>query len=124
MMGWMRWMALGLGFFFTGLGFLGSFLPILPATPFFLLAAYFFARSDPRLEAWLLNLPQVGLVIRDYREGRGIPYGTKVLATLLAFSGALLSLLRLPHPLGQALVVGLIAYGIYFIWRKVPTKKA
>jgi len=120
----MRWLTLVLGFLFTGLGFLGSLLPILPATPFFLLAAYFFARSSPRLEAWLLGLPQVGLVIRDYREGRGIPYGTKVLATILALSGGLLSLLRLPHPLGQVLVVGLVAYGIYFIWRKVPTKKA
>ncbi|AFV76104.1 hypothetical protein Theos_1054 [Thermus oshimai JL-2] len=118
----MRRFTLLLGFLFTGLGFLGSFLPVLPATPFFLLAAYFFSRSSPRLEAWVLNLPQVGPVVRDYRAGRGIPLRAKALATALALLGAFLSLLRLPHPLAQALVVGLIAYGVYFIWKKVPTK--
>ncbi|WP_337845472.1 hypothetical protein [Thermus sp.] len=40
------------------------------------------------------------------------------MSTLLALSGGFLSLLRLPHPLAQALVVGLIAYGV----KKVPTK--
>jgi uncharacterized membrane protein YbaN (DUF454 family) len=73
----MRGLALALGFFFTGLGFLGSLLPVLPSTPFFLLAAYFFSRSNPRLEAWLLSLPKVGPLIRDYREGRGMSRGTK-----------------------------------------------
>ncbi|TBH20058.1 YbaN family protein [Thermus thermamylovorans] len=117
----MRLAFVGLGLFFTGLGFLGAFLPVLPSTPFFLVAAYLFSRSHPRLEAWLLSLPRVGPLVRNYRAGRGIPRGTKGLATGMALGAAALSVYGLPHPAGQALVVLLIAYGLYFIWKRVPT---
>jgi len=119
-----RGLALVLGLFFTGLGFLGSLLPVLPSTPFFLLAAYFFSRSNPRLEAWLLSLPKVGPLIRDYREGRGMSRGTKAWATLLILLGAGFSLLRLSHPGAWALLLGLVAYALYFIWKRVPTQGA
>lgn len=111
-----------LGLFFTGLGFLGLFLPVLPATPFFLVAAYLFSRSHPRLEGWLLSLPRVGSLIQGYRAGRGIPKRVKLLATGLAVGAAVFSLLRLPNPMGQALVAGLVAYGVYFLWKRVPTQ--
>ena len=120
----MRGLALVLGFFFTGLGFLGSLLPVLPSTPFFLLAAHFFSRSNPRLEAWLLSLPRVGPLIRDYREGRGMSRGTKAWATLLILLGAGFSLLRLSHPGAWALLLGLVAYALYFTWKRVPTQGA
>ncbi len=112
-----------LGLVFAGLGFLGVFLPVLPATPFFLVAAYLFSRSHPRLEAWLLSLPQVGPLIRDYRAGRGVPLGTKILATHLALAAALFSTYHLSYPLAQGLVGLLVAYGIYFLWKQVPTKE-
>lgn len=117
----MRLTFLGLGLLFTGLGFLGALLPILPSTPFFLIAAYLFSRSHPRLEAWLLSLPQVGPLVKNYRKGRGIPKRTKILATVLALGAASISTYGLPHPAGQVAIVLLIAYGIYFIWRRVPT---
>ncbi|WP_243090243.1 YbaN family protein [Thermus neutrinimicus] len=117
----MRLAFVGLGLLFTGLGFLGAFLPILPSTPFFLIAAYLFSRSHPRLEAWLLSLPQVGPLVKNYREGRGISKKTKVLATALALGAAGISAYGLPHPAGQVAVLLLIAYGLYFIWSRVPT---
>ncbi|MFN4073998.1 MAG: YbaN family protein [Thermus sp.] len=117
----MRLAFVGLGLLFTGLGFLGAFLPILPSTPFFLIAAYLFSRSHPRLEAWLLSLPQVGPLVKNYREGRGISKKTKVLATALALGAAGISAYGLPHPAGQVAVLLLIAYGLYFIWLRVPT---
>lgn len=112
---------LGLGFLFVGLGFLGAFLPLLPATPFFLVAAYLFSRSHPRLEAWLLSLPQVGPLVRNYRAGRGIPRKAKLLATGMALGAATLSAYGLPHPAGRALVLLLVGYGLYFLWRRVRT---
>ncbi len=112
---------MSLGLLFTGLGLLGTLLPILPSTPFFLIAAYLFSRSHPRLEAWLLSLPQVGPLVKNYREGRGIPRRTKVLATALALGAAGISIYGLPHILGQMALLLLIAYGIYFIWKQVPT---
>ncbi|BCP67323.1 hypothetical protein TthHB5018_d26170 (plasmid) [Thermus thermophilus] len=120
-LGIVRLAFLGLGLLFTGLGFLGALLPILPSTPFFLIAAYLFSRSHPRLEAWLLSLPQVGPLVKNYREGRGIPRRTKVLATALALGAAGISIYGLPHIAGQVAVVLLIAYGLYFIWKRVPT---
>ena len=71
-----------LGSFFVGLGALGIFLPILPTTPFLLLAAYFYARSSTRLYHWILNTPLLGDYIRHYREGGGVPVQKKVIAIL------------------------------------------
>ena len=62
------------------LGAIGIFLPILPATPFLLLAAACYMRSSERLHKWLINNRWFGEYIKNYQEGRGIPLKTKVLA--------------------------------------------
>jgi len=72
-----------LGFFFVGLGVLGIFLPLLPTTPFLLLAAALFARSSTRFYQWLLNNRWLGTYIRNYREGKDIPLKAKVLSITL-----------------------------------------
>jgi len=65
------------------LAVVGMFIPILPTTPFLLLAAACYARSSDRFLNWLLNNRAFGSYIRNYREGRGMPRTTKIL-TLLA----------------------------------------
>jgi len=62
----------------VALGTLGVFLPLLPTTPFLLLAAACFIRSSDRLYAWLMNNKVLGPYIRNYREKRGMTLGTKV----------------------------------------------
>jgi uncharacterized membrane protein YbaN (DUF454 family) len=71
-----------LGIGFTALGIVGAFLPLLPTTVFLILAAACFARSSPRLEAWLLSHPTFGPLVRDWRENGAIPRRAKVLACL------------------------------------------
>ena len=61
------------------LGVVGMFVPMLPTTPFLLLAALCYSRSSPRFYHWLLNNRWFGAYIRNYREGRGIPLREKVL---------------------------------------------
>jgi uncharacterized membrane protein YbaN (DUF454 family) len=65
------------------LGFLGMFMPVLPTTPFLLLAAICYARSSKRFYNWLMTNRWCGAYIRNYREGRGIPLKQKVLTILL-----------------------------------------
>lgn len=71
------------GWLATALGAAGVFLPVLPTTPFLLVAAACFARSSPRAEAWLLNARWLGPILRDYLEHRVVPVRAKALALLM-----------------------------------------
>lgn len=64
----------------VGLGALGIFLPLLPTTPFLLLAAACYIRSSEKFYRWLIANRWFGSYIRNYREGRGVPRSTKVIA--------------------------------------------
>jgi uncharacterized membrane protein YbaN (DUF454 family) len=64
-------------------GFVGIFLPVLPTTPFVLLAAFCLSRSSSRAEQWLLNHPRFGPTVRDWRQRRAIPLRAKQLAWVM-----------------------------------------
>lgn len=66
----------------VAVGILGMFVPVLPTTPFLLLAAICYARSSDRFYRWLLNNRWFGEYLRNYREGRGIPLREKTLTVL------------------------------------------
>ena len=68
------------GFVFLAVAVLGVVLPVLPTTPFVLLAAACFARSSKRFHDWLLNHRSFGPLVREWREHRSIPYRTKLFA--------------------------------------------
>ena len=72
-----------LGTLCVALGVFGMFLPVLPTTPFLLLAAICYARSSERFYHWLMTNRLCGEYIRNYREGRGIPLKQKILIILL-----------------------------------------
>jgi uncharacterized protein len=71
------------GFVCLGIAVLGLVLPLLPATPFALLAAACFARSSERFYAWLLRHRSLGPVVREWRAHGSIPYRTKLWAIAL-----------------------------------------
>ena len=75
-----RWVLIIVGSFFAGLGILGIFLPLLPTTPFLLLAAACYIRSSERLYDWLMNNKWIGRYIKNYLEGKGVPLKSKVLS--------------------------------------------
>ncbi len=78
-----RLVLIALGFIFVGLGILGAFLPLLPTTPFLLLAAACFARSSKKFYNWLLNHKVFGTYIRNYREHRAITLRGKVISLVV-----------------------------------------
>ncbi|ESR24577.1 YbaN family protein [Lutibaculum baratangense] len=84
----MRLIWLGLGWLSVSLGVLGIALPLLPTTPFLLLAAYSFARSSQRFHDWLVEHPRLGPPIRDWREHGAIRRRAKV-AAMVALAAAL-----------------------------------
>jgi len=65
------------------LSIVGIFLPLIPTTPFLLLAAMCYARSSERLYNWLLTSRWFGEYIRNYREGKGIPLKQKIFTIIL-----------------------------------------
>ena len=93
---WLRWLLLGIGWLSVTLGVIGIFLPILPTTPFLLLAAACFVRSSRRVYVWLVTHPRLGPWIRDYLDGHGIPLKAKVYAIGLMWASILLSCYLVP----------------------------
>jgi uncharacterized membrane protein YbaN (DUF454 family) len=107
-----------------GIGFLGAYLPVLPTTPFLLLATYFLARSWPELNRRVHQLPVFGKYLRDWDQHRGVRRGVKWWATGVAtltaggglwFGGATVWI--------QVAVLGLLLVGLVVVWT-LPTIKS
>ena len=86
-----RGMLIAAGSLFVGLAVLGIFLPLLPTTPFLLLAAACYARSSKRFYNWLLNNRWFGNYIKNYREKKGVPLRVKLLSISLLWITILFS---------------------------------
>jgi uncharacterized membrane protein YbaN (DUF454 family) len=84
-----------LGVLCVALGIIGVFVPGLPTTEFLLAASYLFARSSPRLEHWLESNRWFGPSLRRFRETRGMPRRTKMLALVSMWVGLSLSIYML-----------------------------
>jgi uncharacterized membrane protein YbaN (DUF454 family) len=74
----MRKLLTVLGILFVGLGIIGIILPLVPTTPFLLLASVCFAKSSEKYHNWLHNHPWFGEYLRNYEAGKGIPMRVKV----------------------------------------------
>ncbi len=75
-----------IGILAIALGVLGIFLPLLPTTPFLLLAAWCFARGSSTMHQWLMTHRLFGDYLRNYGEGRGIPLRAKIVALVMMWS--------------------------------------
>jgi uncharacterized membrane protein YbaN (DUF454 family) len=78
-----RYLLIALGTICLAIGIVGIFTPILPTTPFLLLAAACYMRSSARFHRWLMNNRVFGGYIRNYTEGRGIPLKLKLFTIAL-----------------------------------------
>jgi len=112
---------LAAGTVFVGIGILGIFLPVLPTTPFLLLAVACYARSSKRFYHWLLNHRWLAKYIQPYREGKGIPLKAKVTAICLIWATILSSALFVIHPLIVKIALILIAGGVTVYLLSLPT---
>lgn len=107
----------------VGVGAIGIIVPGLPTTVFFIIAAWAFSKSSPRLEAWVLGLPRIGPMVQDHRDGLGMPRRAKQTATAMIVLFVALSAWLTGGILGVA-IIGLGLVGLAYIWFRVPTKEA
>ena len=115
------WIAAGL--VLVGIGGVGAVVPVLPTTVFFIGAAACFARSSPRLERWVLELPHVGPLVRDYRSGLGMPRRAKITASAAIGVAVTLSAIAVASWPGRGAAVGLGLMGIGYVTLRVPTRE-
>ncbi len=114
---------IALGSIFVGLGFLGIFLPLLPTTPFLLLAAACYARSSERFYQWLMNNPLFGTYIKNYRENKGIPLRGKMISISLLWITILFSIFMITENIILKYLLFLIAVLVTIHILSFPTLK-
>lgn len=115
----LRGVYLAAGLLFVALGFIGAFLPVLPTTPFLILAAACFARSSRRLETWLLDHPRFGPTLRAWRERGAIPRKAKMMSLAGTTAGFVLFWLGShPGPLLASAVAALMLAGLAYVFTR------
>lgn len=118
---WQRLIWLLAGLASLVLGFIGVFLPLLPTTPFVLLAAFCFSRGSSRCEHWLLTHRLFGPMVRDWRASRAVPLRAKQFASVMMALGSLTAAFKLPLHLAWLPAACCAAVALW-LW-SLPTRK-
>lgn len=118
----MRAAFFGAGVLFLGLGILGMFLPVLPTTPFVLLAAACFARSSDRFYGWLLAHRAFGPMVREWRTHRSIPYRTKLVAIVLMAASLSTSIVFFVRPAWLQAALAVFGVGLALWLYRIPSR--
>ena len=103
------------------LGAIGIVLPVLPTTPFLLLALACYCRSSERMTHWMLNNKYFGKYIRNYREGKGIPLKTKLLALSILWTTIVISAVFLIPILVVQVILFVVAVAVTLHLVSLPT---
>jgi uncharacterized membrane protein YbaN (DUF454 family) len=108
------WILIGL--LFLLLAIIGVVLPLLPTTPFVILAAACFARSSPRLHGWLLQTELFGPVLRDWENNKCVSQRVKIIAiVMMAAIGGISVLFFVPAGWPQFAGLGLLGVGCFVV---------
>ena len=110
----MRLVYLSLGHTFTAIGFVGLMIPLLPTTPFLILAAACYSRGSERFERWLVTHPRFGRSVREWREHGVINPRAKSVATVGILLSLTLPLVTLA-PTWKVVALALVAGALLFI---------
>ena len=112
----------GVGAGFLALGAAGIFLPLLPTTPFLLLAAFCFARASRRLDRWIHSHALIGPLLAEWRAHRAIPLNAKRVAYLMLAASLTASLLLIEDTFVRLMLAALYAVLTWILWR-IPSRR-
>ncbi|HGM5491606.1 TPA: DUF454 family protein [Serratia fonticola] len=112
-----RWLLIILGWLAVVLATLGVVLPLLPTTPFLLLAAWCFARSSPRFHYWLLYRSWFGSYLRHWQQHKALPPGAKWKAVVLIVLTFAVSLWLVPLWWVRGLLLAILVILLTFMLR-------
>lgn len=94
-----------LAWIFLGLGVIGAFLPVLPTTPFVLLAAWLFAKSSPRYYRWLRRNRLFGKSVRCWEAGLGLTKIEKIRMVIVVTVAFVFSFVLCTNLVGRIVLV-------------------
>ncbi|MCL2066447.1 MAG: YbaN family protein [Treponema sp.] len=112
----------GLGFLFLGLGAAGAFLPVMPTTPFVLLAAMCFSASNKKFYDWLQRNSFFGPYIENYRTKQGIKKSLKIKSIVFLWTGLIISM-ALRRTLLICIILGIVGAGVTIHLLLIKTRK-
>ncbi len=111
-----------LGFIFTGIGLIGVYLPVLPTTPFLLLAAACFARGSEKFHQWLTELPMYQNNVEPVLNGKGMTKEKKykVLAVITVLFAICFALIPVKH--ARMAIPFVLVFHYYIFLKRIPTQ--
>jgi len=111
-----------LGSLFVGIGVIGIFVPLLPTTPFILLAAYCFNNGSERMSNWLKNNKLIGSYINNYREKKGITMRAKMNSIFILWITISISIYFINN-LYIRIILALVIVGVTTHLYMIPTAR-
>jgi uncharacterized membrane protein YbaN (DUF454 family) len=104
------------------LGAIGIFVPVLPTTPFVLLASFCFARGSPALHRWLFANQAFGPMLREWDEHRSIPYRTKIAAIAMMSTSLAASIAFAVDPTWLQVTLALLGIALAIRIYRIPSR--
>lgn len=119
-----RYLLLCLAWICFAFGAVGVAIPVMPTTPFLLLAAFLFARSSPRIHEWMLSTRLYREYVVPFKESGGIEAGKKARILAISLSALALSAFLVQKPLVWAILSCCAAFLLYLVLIRIPTAPA
>lgn len=117
----MKYILMSIGIIATGLGAIGVVLPVLPTTPFLLLAAFCFAKSSKRFHQWLVNTSMYKNHMESFVESRSMTVKSKIYILTLASTMLLLAAYFMKSVHLRIFILCLIVFKYYYFLFKIKT---
>ena len=119
----MKYLYFGLGLIAMVLGMIGVFLPILPTTPFLLLAMFFFTKSSKRAKIWFEGTKLYQNHLDSFVQRRSMALKSKVMLLSFASTMLLIAFLMMNNIYGRIVIVLLVIFKYYYFTMKIATIK-